>query len=70
MVMRLLFISSNWKKILKNIETVEDAISAIKEQIQGLDEDTEITFKIKNADGEIESFYKSLGVRVGLNARF
>ena len=45
---------------ISSIETVEDAISAIKEQIQGLDEDTEITFKIKNADGEIEEVTKKV----------
>lgn len=45
---------------ISSIETVEDAISAIKEQIQGLDEDTEITFKVKNADGEIEEVTKKV----------
>lgn len=45
---------------ISSIQTVEDAISAVKEQIQGLDEDTEITFKIKNADGEIEEVTKKV----------
>jgi hypothetical protein len=45
---------------VSSIQTVEDAISAVKEQIQGLDEDTEITFKIKNADGEIEEVTKKV----------
>ena len=45
---------------ISSIQTVEDAISAIKEQIQGLDEDTEITFKVKNADGEIEEVTKKV----------
>lgn len=45
---------------ISSIETVEDAISAIKEQIQGLDKDTELTFKIKNADGEIEEVTKKV----------
>lgn len=45
---------------ISSIETVEDAISAIKEQIQGLDEDTELTFKVKNADGEIEEVTKKV----------
>lgn len=45
---------------VSSIQTVEDAISAVKEQIQGLDEDTEITFKIKNADGEIKEVTKKV----------
>ena len=45
---------------ISSIETVEDAISAIKEQIQGLDEDTELTFKVKNANGEIEEVTKKV----------
>ena len=45
---------------ISSIETVEDAISAIKEQIQGLDEDTEIKFKVKNADGEIKEVTKKV----------
>lgn len=45
---------------ISSIETVEDAISAIKEQIQGLDKDTELTFKVKNADGEIEEVTKKV----------
>lgn len=45
---------------VSSIQTVEDAISAIKEQIQGLDEDTEITFKIKNDDGETKKVTKKV----------
>lgn len=45
---------------MSSIRTVKDAINAVKKQIQSLDGDTEITFKIKNADGEIEKVTKKV----------
>lgn len=45
---------------MSSIRTVKDAVNAVKKQIQSLDGDTEITFKIKNADGEIEKVTKKV----------
>ena len=45
---------------ISSITTVEDAINAIKEQIQGLGDDTEITFQVKDEDGSIETYTKKV----------
>ena len=45
---------------ISSIETVEDAVSAIKEQIQSLGDDTEITFQVKDEDGSIETYTKKV----------
>lgn len=45
---------------MSSIETVEDAISAIKKQIQSLGDDTEITFQVKDENGSIKTYTKKV----------
>ena len=45
---------------ISSIQTVDDAINAVKEQLQGLDGDTEITFKVKDEDGNVEERIKKV----------
>ena len=45
---------------ISSITTVEDAIKAIYDQIQSLDGDTEISFQVKDDNGEIETITKKV----------
>ena len=45
---------------ISSIQTVEDAVNAIKEQIEGLDDDAEITFSVKDENGDIEEITKKV----------
>ena len=45
---------------ISSIKTVEDAIKAVKKQIKSLGDDTEITFKVKTPEGDIQEITKKV----------
>lgn len=45
---------------ISSIKTVEDAIEAVKKQIKSLGDDTEITFKVKTPEGDIQEITKKV----------
>ena len=72
------FYTALYNDILKDWQDAGQTESAMLGNVEGIDGDaTAITIKELEADGwgisqdsEVKSFYKSLGIRIGLNAKF
>lgn len=49
-----------WNIDISSLKSADDLIAQIKEKISGMDEDAEITFKVKNDDGSFEETTKKV----------